>query len=127
LPKELLFPDQPAQAIDQVTDRGVKDALNLFFTTLNGMGIKPDVIPTSTWDPGLIVVGAFKKLGFNATAAQLRDYVSNLRGYAGVNGRYDFRAVPQRGLGPNSVIISRWDPQKETWIGVSKPGGTPSR
>lgn len=127
LPKELLFPDQPALAVDQVTDRGVKDALNTFYTTLNGMGIKPDIIPSTSWDPGLIVVAALKKIGFNATGAQLRDYIANLRGFAGVTGRYDFRAVPQRGLGPNSVIITRWDAQKETWVGVSKPGGAPAR
>jgi branched-chain amino acid transport system substrate-binding protein len=127
LPKELLFPDQPALAVDEISDRGVKDALNTFYTTLTAMGIKPDIIPSTSWDPGLIVVAALKKLGLNATAAQIRDYIANLRGFAGVTGRYDFRAVPQRGLGPNSVIITRWDPQKDTWVGVSKPGGAPSR
>jgi branched-chain amino acid transport system substrate-binding protein len=127
LPKELLFPDQPALAAGQVTDPGVKSALNTFYTTLTGMGIKPDVIPSTTWDPGMIVVAALKKLGFNPTPAALRDYIANLKGFAGVTGRYDFPAVPQRGLGQNSVIITRWDAQKDSWVGVSKPGGTPAR
>ncbi|HXP93055.1 MAG TPA: ABC transporter substrate-binding protein [Candidatus Binatia bacterium] len=127
LPKQLYFPDQPSLAPDQVTDQGVKDALKTYFTTLNGMGIKPDVIPSTTWDPGRMVVEGFKKLGFGATAAQLRDYIASLRGWPGVNGRYDFKTVPQRGLGPNSVIITRWDSEKQTWVGVSKPGGAPAR
>jgi branched-chain amino acid transport system substrate-binding protein len=127
LPKELLFPDQPALAAGQVTDPGVKAALNTFYSTLNGMGIKPDVIPSTTWDPGMIVVAALKKLGFNPTPAALREYIANLKGFAGVTGRYDFAAVPQRGLGQSSVIITRWDSQKDTWTGVSKPGGAPAR
>jgi hypothetical protein len=127
LPKELYFPDQPSLAPDQVSDRGVKDALAVYFSTLGGMGIKPDVIPSTTWDPGMIVVEALRHSGLDATAAQLRDDVANLRGFAGVTGRFDFKAVPQRGLGPTSVIITRWDAQRGTWVGASKPGGEPLR
>ena len=123
LPKDLYFPDQPSMAPEAVTDHGVKDALNTFFTTLNKMGIKPDVIPSTTWDPGMLVVEALKHRGLTATPAQLRDYIANLRGWPGVTGRFDFKAVPQRGLGPTSVIITRWDAQRGTWAGTSKPGG----
>jgi hypothetical protein len=41
-------------------------------------------------------------------------------------GRYDFREVPQRGLNEQSVIITKWDAQKDWWVPVSKPGGAPS-
>lgn len=123
LPKELYFPDQPSSAPDQVTDRGVKAALNTFFSTLGSMGIKPDVIPSTTWDPGMLVVEAFKHAGLNATPAQLRNYIAGLRNWPGVTGRFDFQAVPQRGVGPTSVIIARWDAQRGTWTGASKPGG----
>jgi branched-chain amino acid transport system substrate-binding protein len=123
LPKELYFPDQPSMAPEEVTDRGVKDALNTFFTTLTKMGVKPDVIPSTTWDPGMLVVEALKRRGLGATAAQLREYIANLRNWPGVTGRFDFKAVPQRGLGANSVIITRWDAGRGTWVGVSKPGG----
>jgi branched-chain amino acid transport system substrate-binding protein len=126
LPKELLFPNKLALAVNQVTDPGVKAALDSFYATLGGMGIKPDIIPSTTWDPGMIVVAALRKLGTHATAAQLREYIARLRGFAGVTGRYDFVAVPQRGVGASSVVMTRWDPAKGTWIGVSKPGGVPA-
>jgi hypothetical protein len=44
-----------------------------------------------------------------------------------VFGPYDFRTVPQRGIGVNSVIMVRWSPDKGTWTGVSKAGGEPLR
>ena len=47
----------------------------------------------------MIVVDALRHLAPNASAAQVRDYILQLKGYAGINGLYDFEAVPQRGLG----------------------------
>jgi hypothetical protein len=57
------------------------------------------------------------------TATQLRDYLDGLRGWVGVNGPYDFRAMPQRGLTENSLLIVRWDPARNTAVAVSKFGG----
>ncbi|HXF34105.1 MAG TPA: hypothetical protein VN603_05990, partial [Candidatus Acidoferrales bacterium] len=70
-------------------------------------------------------VAAFRKLGTNATATQIRDFIANLKGWTGINGPYDFRAVPQRGLDVKAAVVVRWDTAKGTWIGVSKPGGAP--
>jgi hypothetical protein len=39
-------------------------------------------------------------------------------------GRYDFTAVPQRGITQNWVIMERWDPDRDAFVAVSKPGGT---
>jgi branched-chain amino acid transport system substrate-binding protein len=126
LPKELLFPDQPPLAIDAITDKGVREQAVLFNKTIAGLGIKPDGIPATTWDPGWLFIAALKKYGFGITAAQAKDYLSTLRGYAGAMGRYDFRDIPQRGLGEQSVIITKWDAQKDWWVPVSKPGGAPN-
>lgn len=126
MPHALLFPNKIAFAQNQVTDPGVKDVLRTFFATMNAMGIKPDVVPSTTWDPGMIVVAALRKLGTGASASQLRDYIAHLRGFAGVTGRYDFVAIPQRGIGAESVVMTRWDPAKDTWVGVSRPGGAPA-
>jgi branched-chain amino acid transport system substrate-binding protein len=126
LPKELLFPDQPPLAIEAIADKGVRDQAVLFNKTIAGLGVKPDGIPATTWDPGWMFIGALKKYGFGITAAQAKEYLSTLRGYAGAMGRYDFRDVPQRGLGETSVIITKWDGQKDWWVAVSKPGGGPS-
>jgi len=127
LPKDLYFADTPSLAPNEVTDRGVQAALKLYFATMKDLGIKPDIIQGTPWDSGLIIVDAFKKYGVDATAAQIHDYIDHLRGWTGINGRYDFPAFPQRGLGPTSgsVIMARWDATLGTWVGVSKPGGDP--
>jgi hypothetical protein len=47
-----------------------------------------------------------------------------VRDWAGTLGRYNFVAVPQRGISQNWVIMERWDPDKDAWVAVSKPGGS---
>jgi branched-chain amino acid transport system substrate-binding protein len=48
-----------------------------------------------------------------------------LRNWDGINGTYDFRAIPQRGVGIDSVLMVRWVKAKGTWVPVSRPGGLP--
>jgi branched-chain amino acid transport system substrate-binding protein len=122
LPKELYFPNQPLTAPDAVTDKGVKDALNRYIETMSSMGVKPDM-QGQGWDVGLILVAALKKTGLNANAEQLRDAIDGLQRFAGATGRYDFKSIPQRGLGVNGIIIQRWSVPKGTWVAVSKAGG----
>lgn len=65
----------------------------------------------------------YLKLGFDATPARIRTYIDGLHGWLGINGTYDFRAYPQRGIGLDAVIVLRWDPATETGIALSRPGG----
>lgn len=127
VPKELYVAGAPSLAPDAVTDPGVKSALRIYFGAMKDFGVAPDLVQATAWDSALIVIDAFRKLGVDATAAQLRDYIDHRRGWAGIYGRYDFQAFPQRGLGPTSgsVIMARWDAPTGTWVGVSKPGGAP--
>ena len=60
-----------------------------------------------------------------ATAADLRGYFNDLKGVAGINGLYDFKAVPNRGLDESNVVVTRWDPAAQTWVVVSDPLGIP--
>jgi hypothetical protein len=53
----------------------------------------------------------------------VRTALANLRGWVGANGPYDFVTYPQRGLGPNAAVISRWDASRSDWTAVSRPGG----
>jgi hypothetical protein len=62
-------------------------------------------------------------LGTKATASQIRDYVSGQTSLTGVNGIYDFKSVPQRGLTVKNALVSRWDPAADTWMVVSQPTG----
>lgn len=125
LPKELYFPGVPFAAPGQVTDRATKAAVEAFYKAFEPAGIKPDLGQSLAWDPTLLVIDALRKLGTNATAAQIRQYLNDVHGWVGSNGPYDFRAVEQRGLGRSAALVVRWDPAKETWVGVSRPGGAP--
>ncbi len=66
-----------------------------------------------------------RKLKADATAEDLRAYLRELKDVAGVNGYYDFKAVPNRGLDESNVVITRWDPAAQTWTVVSDPLGIP--
>lgn len=125
LPKDLLFPGFPFFAPDQLARGPVKEQVAVFRNAFKALGVSPDNGQGLAWDPTMIVIDALKKLGLGATPEQLRDYVANLHGWPGIIGTYDFRAVPQRGVDINAVVIVRWDPAKGTWVGVSKPGGIP--
>lgn len=125
LPKDFYFFGVLCLAPEVVTDKAVQAALKVYSSQLKEDGVKPDGIPSNTWDSGLIVVSAFRKLGFSATATQIRDYIENLHGFAGAMGTYDFRKHPGRGIGEENVVMVRWDPEKNTWVGVSRPGGVP--
>jgi branched-chain amino acid transport system substrate-binding protein len=125
MPKELYFPAASAFAPDQLPNGPVKRAVTEFVNAFKPTGTRPDSGGVAIWDAALLVVDAYQKLGVGATAAQIKDYLAGLRGWSGINGQYDFRAIPQRGVGASSVLLIRWDPAKDTWIGVSKPGGEP--
>jgi branched-chain amino acid transport system substrate-binding protein len=125
LPKQMLFPGSPVLVPDQLPRGAVKNSVMQFLKAFENSGIRPDIGQAIAWDPVIIVIDALRKLGTNATPQQIRDYVANMHGWSGISGVYDFRAVPQRGIDINAVMIVRWDPAKGTWVGVSKFGGIP--
>ena len=122
LPHELYFPGKPALAAG--TPPGpIRDAQSVYFKAFDTIGVHPDLGNNIAWDPTLIVVQALQKLGPNARPDQFRDYLLNFHGWTGVNGVYDFRDGEQRGIGINSIIMDRWDPDNVRFIAVSRPGG----
>ncbi|WP_142627692.1 ABC transporter substrate-binding protein [Rhizobium sp. P007] len=124
LPKELYIPapdwlknerrEHPAEVL------AAKDA---FFKAFESTDIKPDGPSTFAWDPALLVVSALRALPPEASAEDLRAYLANLQGFGGINGVYDFKKDPQRGVDKSNVVVTRWDPQIGTWAVVSEPGG----
>jgi branched-chain amino acid transport system substrate-binding protein len=129
IPKELYFPDQISDiAPDQIADPVTRRAVQTYITAMAAVGItKTDESYEANWDAASIVIDAFRKLGADASAGAIRDYIGNLKGFTGIKGPYDFRAYPQRGLSQNAVILVRWDPAKDAWIAMSKLGGSPLR
>jgi branched-chain amino acid transport system substrate-binding protein len=106
----------------------VRDAQTVFFDAMRAQGVpRPDNGSALVWDPAMVVVSGLRKLGPNATAAQLHDYIETLHGYAGINGIMDYRDGKQRGLGLNATLIVRWDAAKDDWDPVSEAGGAPLR
>ena len=118
------FATVPYYAGDALNSPATRNAINVMSNELGGVGAKPDMVGIASWDPAMLVVSALRKLGTGMTAAQLRDYLDGLRGFVGVNGPYDFRAMPQRGLTENSLLIVRWDPAHNAAVAVSKFGGS---
>ncbi|HEY6822161.1 MAG TPA: ABC transporter substrate-binding protein [Burkholderiales bacterium] len=106
-------------------DPRLEKAIKVFYDEYAAIGQKPDLPASIGWNTGLVVVEALRKLGPKATATQLRDYLVNLKDVPSIDGLLDFPASPQRGLGLHDVVVTRWDPAKNTWVAVSKPGGEP--
>lgn len=125
LPPELYFYAGPSFAPEVVPNGPIKGAINVFLDAFKNAGIQPDQGELLPWDATFLVVGALRKYGTDATAAEIRDYIAATRNWYGVYGRYDFRAVPQRGLDASNLVIIRWDPARQAFVGVSKMGGEP--
>lgn len=124
-PRDLYFNAVPYYGADIVTNPPTKAALATMTRAFAAVGAKPDQIEISAWDPAMIVVDALRKLGTDATAAELRAYLLGLRSFVGVNGPYDFTRFPQRGLGENSTLVVRWDLGRGAADAVSRFGGEP--
>lgn len=128
LPDDLLLPAS-ANVIpqQQVTDNGVKAALAIYFDEMKRLGYTPDIMNGTGWDPAMLVVTALRKVGRDASASGVHNYLENVNGWSGVLGTYDFREHSQRGLGRDAAYIARWTPSNESWTAVSRGGGVPIR
>ena len=102
----------------------VREAAIPYFKALSAADVSPNAFTGFIWDVGSIVVNAYKKLGPNATASQMRDYLAGLRKFAGVSGIYDFKAVPQAGIDSKTgLIMVRYDAARSTFAQASSFGG----
>jgi branched-chain amino acid transport system substrate-binding protein len=126
MPAELLFAGPPMFVPAQIADPGVKKAVEGITSAYKAAGApRPDLFGGMAWDAMNMVIASLRKNGADAPASKLRDDLLATRNYAGVLGRYDFAAHPQRGLGTSSAIVERWDPQADLFVAVSVPGGAP--
>lgn len=125
LPPELILPAVPYYASNAPTDPATKEEVATLTTELARSGTQPDMLTISAWDPAMLLVDAIKKLGPDVTASALHAYLVKLQGWVGADGRYDFVANPQRGVGGNNVVMVRWDAQQGKAAAVSNFGGEP--
>jgi len=68
--------------------------------------------------PAVLIVEAYRRVGANATSAQLRDSLANVVNWPGMLGRFDFHALPNRGLGLKALVVLKWDPSHSGWVGA---------
>ena len=123
LPHEMYFPGTPSIAENAVRNGPIKDAQGIYFKAFKDAGVKPDLGYNIAWDPTMLLIHALRALGSSATAQQLRNYVVNLHGWAGINGIYDFRDGLQRGVGPRAILMVRWDKARGEFLPMSRPAG----
>jgi branched-chain amino acid transport system substrate-binding protein len=127
LPKQLVLPSAlyPPHAGVATLDPRVEKAQQEMYAAMQERGLKPDNMVATSWDAALIVVEGLRKLGPDATADQLRQYIASLTDFPGVDGIYNFKENPERGLGPASSIVTRYDAKEKAFVWLSKPGGEP--
>ncbi|HTP84462.1 MAG TPA: ABC transporter substrate-binding protein [Alphaproteobacteria bacterium] len=127
LPKQLVLASALFPEHDGVLklDPRIEKAQQDMYAILKEHKLKADNMVGTSWDAGLIVVAGLRKLGTKATAVQLRDYIANLTDFAGVDGIYDFKKYPERGLGPDASTVTTYDANKDAWVWLSRPGGAP--
>jgi branched-chain amino acid transport system substrate-binding protein len=101
----------------------MKRNIEQYRAAIQAKGLDNDIQHGESWDGVSITISALRALGPNASAQQIRDWIWNLKGFAGITGIYDFKDGDAHGLTSKDAIVVRWDPQKERVVPVSKFGG----
>ena len=127
LPKDLYFPVGlwAAAGANLKLPPEVKKAQDDFYAAYKAENTTPDEAAALAWGPAMALIDALKKLGPNATAAQVREALAHMKNQPGINGLIDFEAVPQRGLSVQNALVTRWDPATQRWQAMSQPTGIP--
>jgi branched-chain amino acid transport system substrate-binding protein len=128
LPNEMVMPGPAYLTPPSVQSAALRKATAEFDAAFaaDGKTPQPGSAP-SVWDPANVVLAGLRKLGTDATADQLRQYILSVHDFSGVDGSYDFRSGDQHGLSDQSVVLVSFDPGKQTFSAVSGPGGVPLR
>ena len=123
VPKDLEFAAVLASAKMDLGDAQIRAAQTEYFDAFKAAGVRPDFPNTLAWDPAMIMLDVYRKVGFTPTIAQVKTYLDNLHGWVGINGPYDFRNGDRRGIGESLTVISRWDADKGDFVTASGRGG----
>ena len=127
LPKELYIPASQWAELGrgEAGNPAVTKAQQIFAEAYKDANLLPDAPASLAWDPATILIETLRTLPEKAGASDIRDHISKLQGFSGINGVYDFPKVPQRGVGETDAVVTRWNPAAKVWDVVSKPAGIP--
>lgn len=127
MPAEMLFmsSEWPPHTTDLKLPAAVEKARDSMFAAYKAAAVSPDVTTALAWDPGMLVIDTLRALGPQATPEQIRAHIASINKWAGINGIYNFKALPQRGLNMMDCVVTRWNAHQNSWVIVSKPGGAP--
>lgn len=127
LPKVLLGSGASFYNRDRPPSDPLKKPIDDFYAALSAQGVRfPIATHAFAWDPGMLVVTAFRQLGPDATAQQLHDWIERQNHFAGVQGVFDFTKGDQHGIGISGLLMLRSDPDSPGRpIVISKNGGIP--
>lgn len=125
MPDEMLFPGTTVLAHGTAPSGPQRAKQAVFYKAFEEAGIKPDNPNNTAWDPANLIVDAFRTLGTDADAAQIRSFIRRQRAWVGINGVYDYDDAEQRGIGGNAIVIYRFDAKQAAFVPMSRPGGIP--
>ena len=126
LPRELYIPSPEWPRSTAADAAPAVEAAKARFFKAFGTGERPDAASTYSWEPAMLVIAGLQKLGPDRDRRPAsRLFLSELHGFAGVNGTYDFPKHPQRGLDDSNVVVTKWNRATKVWDIVSKPRGAP--
>jgi branched-chain amino acid transport system substrate-binding protein len=125
LPTNVYFNSFAYAARDILPAGVLRNKIDEFYAAFRDAGARPTPGSGFAWDPLLILMAAFQKLGTDVTPARLRDYLVNLHDFVGISGVYDFRTGDQHGLTDASVTLVQWDPKTHEFSIATKLGGIP--
>jgi branched-chain amino acid transport system substrate-binding protein len=126
LPAQLYFPGAPFMVGPSHLTGQTKTQVQAFDAAIKASGqTAPDEGDALSYDPGLILVSALRKLGTGATAQQIHSYISGLTSFQGIDGTYNFKASQpdNRGLTIKDVYVAEWNKSAQDWTAASGPAG----
>jgi branched-chain amino acid transport system substrate-binding protein len=101
----------------------VKTKVGAFRAAMERAGLGTDGPDSLAWDPLMLILDGYRKLGDAPSTSGLRDYIAGLRNIAGICGFYDFPTTPGRGLTSKDTVVLRWNAAKKTFDPISTAGG----
>ena len=125
LPLQVAFNAPPSWGLDVSQAGAFAKPLQVYRDAYAAAGAIMTPNDNYAWDAASLIVAGLRKLGTNATAAQLRDYILHVHGLVGIGGTYDFTTGNMHGISDDGVMVVEYDPAKQTFVAVSKPGGVP--